>query len=811
MTDSQTDSKTGNGGQSAGAGEPRTELSRDLGCFDITMIGVGAMIGAGIFVLTGIAAGVAGPALILAFALNGVITVFTAMVYAELGSSIPEAGGGYLWVKEGLPGGNAFLAGWMSWFAHAVAGSLYALGFAAYLQLMLEQFGWSIPGLEGAAAQKALAVAIALLFIYINYRGAGETGKAGNIVTVAKVVILLIFIVSGLWAIIRHPHFMNKFTPFAPEGLGGVFGAMGLTFIAFEDYEIIVQAGEEVKDPRRNVPRAVIWSMVIVLPLYILVAFVALGASQPGTGAPTWQWLGTHAEVGLVEAARQFMPFGTALLLIGGLLSTMSALNATTFSSTRVSFAMGRDHNLPDAFASIHPKNRTPWLALLASGGIIIGMAVAVPLQSVAAATDVMFMLLFLQVNVAAITIRRKYGDKLRYGYLTPFFPAIPIIGIVGNLALALYMFAFSPLAWALTAGWLAGGVVLWRFYARPREKAEEATQVLFSEGLTQAQKRKERFRVLLPVANPKSAEALGRFAGHIAKLNDGEVIVLHSVVLPGQLPTSAGRRLVPRSREVIEHALRPVRGMGVEASALVRVTHTRVWKAIADTVDEYKIDFLVMGWMGDRHADLGAEQHQVIKRSNCDVAVLHEVARKSRFRNILVPIAQPQQGELMINIARMLADPRRGQINLLHVLEPGSRGEQAQTLVTLRAMVNEMKDRYGDKPPLKVEVAESDNVTREIMRRAGECDLLVIESVEQAWLNRRLRRTRAEQIARHTPTPFVLVARRSGALKFNVQSFLQFFQDMQEDVEAQMSPAEIEAAERHKQTDADDGTHEEA
>ena len=112
-------------------------LVRNLGLFDITMIGVGAMIGAGIFVLTGIAAGTAGPALIMAFALNGVIIILTAMVYAELGSAIPEAGGGYLWVKEGLPGPNGFLAGWMSWFAHAVAGSLYAVGFGGFIYELL--------------------------------------------------------------------------------------------------------------------------------------------------------------------------------------------------------------------------------------------------------------------------------------------------------------------------------------------------------------------------------------------------------------------------------------------------------------------------------------------------------------------------------------------------------------------------------------------------------------------------------------------------------------------------------------------------
>jgi amino acid transporter len=143
------------------------------------------MIGAGIFVLTGIAAGAAGPALILSFALNGVVTIFTAMVYAELGSAIPEAGGGYLWVKEGLPGGNAFRSGWMSWFAHAVAGSLYALGFGAYFHLMLQGFDLSLFGLEAAVVHKILGAVVALGFIYINYRGASEAGLVGNIVRMA--------------------------------------------------------------------------------------------------------------------------------------------------------------------------------------------------------------------------------------------------------------------------------------------------------------------------------------------------------------------------------------------------------------------------------------------------------------------------------------------------------------------------------------------------------------------------------------------------------------------------------------------------
>ena len=218
-------------------GETKVRLSRDLGLFSITMIGVGAMIGAGIFVLTGIAAGTAGPALILSFALNGIVTIFTAMVYAELGSAIPEAGGGYLWVKEGLPGPNAFQAGWMSWFAHAVAGSLYALGFGAYLKLVLSELDLSLSWIEGDLLQKALAVIIILIFVGINFKGVSETGMAGNIVTLLKILILLVFIGSGIWAIFRNPEFLGKFENFSPMGWPGIISAMGLTFIAFEGYE----------------------------------------------------------------------------------------------------------------------------------------------------------------------------------------------------------------------------------------------------------------------------------------------------------------------------------------------------------------------------------------------------------------------------------------------------------------------------------------------------------------------------------------------------------------------------------------------
>ena len=188
--------------------------------------------------------------------------------------------------------------------------------------------------------------------------------------------------------------------------------AMGLTFIAFEGYEIIVQTGEEVKNPKRNIPRAIFISLAIVVILYCLVAFVSIGAISP-EGIAAWRFIGEGGELGIMKAAEIFLPYGALIVLVGGMVSTLAALNATTFSSARVAFAMGRHYNLPHKLSSIHPVNRTPHIAIVISGIIMAFMAYALPLADIAVAAGVIFLLLFTQVNIAAITIRRIYGNKL--------------------------------------------------------------------------------------------------------------------------------------------------------------------------------------------------------------------------------------------------------------------------------------------------------------------------------------------------------------------------------------------------------------
>ena len=196
---------------------------------------------------------------------------------------------------------------------------------------------------------------------------------------------------------------------------------MGQTFIAFQGFEVIAQSSEEIKNPRKNIPRAVFLSLLILVPIYILVAITAIG-TVPSEGMKPWDYLPLQKETALVNVARNFFVGGGVLILIGGVISTISALNATIFSSSRVAFAMGRDRNFPAFFSKVHPKNFTPHWSILVSLIIIVLMAVSLPIEDVACAADIMFLLLFLQVNIAMIRLRKKRKDLDR-GFKAPLFP----------------------------------------------------------------------------------------------------------------------------------------------------------------------------------------------------------------------------------------------------------------------------------------------------------------------------------------------------------------------------------------------------
>ncbi len=744
------------------------------------------MIGAGIFVLTGIAAGKAGPALAVAFVLNGVVTSLTAMSYAELGSCFPEAGGGYLWVKQGLPGPNGFLAGWMSWFAHVVACSLYSLGFGSYLLETLSSVGL-VPELSPATAQvasKVAAVAVVLLFTYINYRGAAETGAAEGFVTIAKLAVLGLFIASGLVATFTRPDWKANFTPFMPMGGGGVLMAMGLTFIAFEGYEIIAQCGEEVRNPKRNIPRAVFLSLVLTVPIYVLVAIVCIGGIRTEGGIATWQWLRDlrEPELGVVEAARQFMVggpgIGAALLLIGGLFSTVSALNATVYSSSRVSYAMGRDHNLPTAFARIHARRKTPHIAIMASAAIIIIMALALPIEKVAAAADLMFIFLFLQVDLALLALRRRRPDLDR-GFRVPLARVTAFVAVLTLMVLAVYLLKDHPVSFAYAFGWIFIGAVIYYAYARPRERAARVSKVVFAK----VHDARPEYTAIVPLANPAHVPNLMAIASAAAKRQGGSVVALAVVQVPAPTPLDAAVPGVESARRVLDLAVAEGKRWDVPVEAVVRVGRD-ISNAILDTIEQWEANLLVMGWRGytrDSQRVLGTTLDRTIRRANCDIAVLKAgeplpgvAGDAGQVIKILCPTTGSRHGRLGMDLAAGLVALIGGHTHYLHVIPPD--GEPA-------AGVENMQ-----KAGIDVEVVHSTNFQGTVVREAQSRDLVVMGAARGALLPQLLFGTKTESVARATEKAVLLVKRHPGLAAATLREMFR-----------PLEPDEIAAYEEHQ------------
>ena len=433
-------------------------LSREMNLLQITAIGVGAMIGAGVFVLTGIAAGQAGPALILVFALNGIIVVIVGACYAELASAMPRTGGPYYWLKAAIGPRWGFFAGWMSWFANILACSLYALGFGAFAEKMLEVCCISfLPASQQLSLP--IAIIIMLVFLFVNYRGAVEAGWTEVVITGAKLAILFAFGLFGLTIVIGENNISQAFTPFFPEGAVGVLSAMGLTFIAFEGYEIITRSAEEVKNPEKNIFRAIFLSIGTAVILYLMIAVVMLGTTQAPQGEPVYLYLGRLGELGMIETTGQLLPYGKLVMLVAGLASTGSALNATLYSASRVSFAMGRGRDLPTSLARIASARRTPHLAIATTCVLSMTMLLLLRIREVAASTSLMFLLLFALVCYSLISLRHKQPGVKR-SFRVPLVPLLPWAGVVSCVVLSFALMDLSLSAWITATIWIVIGVV---------------------------------------------------------------------------------------------------------------------------------------------------------------------------------------------------------------------------------------------------------------------------------------------------------------------------------------------------------------
>lgn len=651
---------------------PNAGFARNLGLLDVVMVGVAAMIGGAIFVLVGPGMAEAGPALMVAFLINGVITMFTALTYAELSSALPDTGGGYRWVREGLPRPNAFLSGWMAWFAHTIAGSLYAVAFASFFMHLLDTANIvdSSVGLE-----KAFAAIAVIAFTLINVRGTSPTSKVGNTITITQITIIGLLIIAAVYAMaFTNTSWPDNFEDFFPKGISGLVVAMGLTFIAFEGYEVIAQTGNELKNPKKNIPRAIFISLLVVVAIYILFTFSFIGGlSSQNVGQPSWEFIGSFGELGIIEAAKDFLPFGALIVLVGGFVSTLAALNATTYSSARVSYAMGAHYNLPHFFGRIHPKYKTPMISTLASGLIMLIMAVSLDLTSIAFAASVMFLFLFAQVNYAAITIRRLYGKKLEYTFRTPFFPLIPTLGMLSAIGLSVYLLITQPHSWVIAIAWIIIGFVIYKGYTSKKE-IEHYAPLVYNQGT----KVRKEYRILI-IHNPKYVTPYFKIANALAQEKEAEISFLGVVRIPIHLPLAASSKVAESEIEKFKELKKSI-PQSIMHRYLVRISHDET-EAILATVEEQGINIVIVDFSFLRN------NRKLLSLSTCDfIGVKIGENFDEELTNIVVSYDKGRHSDLGLRIADAFSKAQNSQIRVVRGVV-----ESPETELEIMNRINEM------------------------------------------------------------------------------------------------------------------------
>jgi nucleotide-binding universal stress UspA family protein len=487
-------------------------------------------------------------------------------------------------------------------------------------------------------------------------------------------VVIGLFVGAGLAVMGVRPDWQAAFTPFLSHGWGGVFAAMGLTFIAFEGYEIIAQTSEEVEDPKRNVPRAVFLSLLIVIPIYLLVAVVAIGAVTPPAGLAITDYLAREKELALVSAANQFVRGGGIAILVGGLLSTLSALNATIYSSSRVAFAMARDANLPQVLGRVHPRRATPHVAILASAVIVVAMAALLPIEEVAAAADIMFLLLFVQVNLALVRLRRKRPDLDR-GFRVPWVPVVPALAIGTMLFLAVFLFTHYPLSWAAAGGWIAAGLFVYFGYSRKREAA-----FVERERWMERIERKD-YRVLVAVSSPRTMPSLMEAGIAIARRHKGEIVAVTVAEVPEGESLMSGRGLARSLEPVLESAVRYGDERGVEVRPVLRIAR-RVSHGIVETAREEECNFLVIGqpsWGSALERILASIVERVLQDAPCHVGIVYGRLQPDRVKGILVPVTGRANPRLAAELAPAFVERFSAPLRTVTVIEQEMSPQEAE------------------------------------------------------------------------------------------------------------------------------------
>jgi basic amino acid/polyamine antiporter, APA family len=432
------------------------ELKRSVSGLSLMAMGIGAIIGTGIFVIIGEGVAKAGPAVILSFVFAAVACTFSALSYAELASSIPVSGSAYTYSYATLGELVAWIIGWDLILEYGVSVAAVAIGWGGNLNVFLDSaWGVKLPDAitlspEDGGVFNLPAVLIVLAITFLLVVGVKESARANFVMVSVKMLVLLFFIIVALAS------FSTKnFTPFMPHGFNSVTSAAAIIFFAYIGFDAVSTGSEEARNPKRDLPFAIIGSLIVVTVFYILTAVGALGVATPEQLQSSDAPLATALEEGAG------ISWAAWVLALGALVAITSVILVVLYGQSRIFFAMCRDGLLPEGLATVHPRYGTPARLTIGIGVAIAALSALVPLSKIIELVNIGTLFAFVLVNIGVIILRRTRPDMAR-PYKVPLSPWFPLLGV----AFAVYLMKDLPFAtWVRFVLWLVAGLLIYWLY----------------------------------------------------------------------------------------------------------------------------------------------------------------------------------------------------------------------------------------------------------------------------------------------------------------------------------------------------------
>jgi amino acid transporter len=638
------------------------DLERDLGLPAVLAISIGAMIGSGIFILPALALEIAGPAVIVAYALAGLLVVPAALSKSEMATAMPEAGGTYIYIERGMGPLLGTIAGIGTWFSLSFKGALALVGGVPYLLLLFD-----LP-------LKPVALALAALLILINVVGAKQTGR----LQVGIVVVMLAalgWFAAGSAPSVQQANYANFFA----DGIGGLLAATGLVFVSYAGVTKVASVAEEVEDPGRNIPLGILGSLVFTTILYVAIVAVLVGVTDPGSVAGSLTPVAVAAEATMGQA-------GVIAVILAAILALISTANAGILSSSRYPFAMSRDKLAPPSLSEVSERFGTPLNSITLTGAVLLVLIAFVPILDIAKLASAFQIMVFALINGAVVAFREGSAEY-EPEFTSPLYPWMQIFGAVTGLLLLTQMGTVALLG---AAAIVVGSVVWYLVYVRSRVDREGAAtdairRQVGREALTDVEseiKRNPNEVLVALTKNDGSARehALVALAADLVRPDDGRVVAVRFEEVPDQVPLTddmTAQSSADISFEERTEALADELGVEVEADEIV--SHDTK-HAIVNFAEGRGVDTIVAEHEPLRlRSRIGGDPIDwVVRHAHCDVLLVDNLGYNGPVNVALSGDGGPYP-PLAVTVAGAVAEANDGSISMWH---PGNGTDEQQRTI---------------------------------------------------------------------------------------------------------------------------------